>query len=75
MKAISAPGAGVDAVDRAERGLGPLGTLGCRSSFASLRAQGARGAVVVYELYGDRRLFVTHSSRGPVHPLNRRSCP
>ena len=29
MKAISAPPTGVDAADRAERGLGPFGTLGC----------------------------------------------
>ncbi len=43
MKAISAPRTGLDAADRAERGLGPFATLAARSSFASLPAQGGEG--------------------------------
>src|SRR5437660_1277753 len=47
MKAISAPRTGVDATDRAERGLGPFATLGCpiflRHSYLPKGAKGGRG--------------------------------
>src|SRR5947209_4701983 len=46
MKAISAPPTGVDAADRAERGLGPFGTLGCpiypRHPYLPKGAKGSR---------------------------------
>src|SRR5258705_11884924 len=65
MQAISASRIGVDAADRAERGLGPcrapatpFATLGAiRSSFASLPAQGGEGGqgrVVKTPLHGRR---------------------